>query len=79
MLTHKNDVWAENGPEIVVLWPVDDPNTEYRCWLEEYVGTQGVDWDWAADGGNVRGWDSIIIKFKEEHADFATIAALKWS
>lgn len=61
-----------------------DPNDHYRPWLEKNVGKQGWDWDWriggiAADNGfGTTGHDTLLIKFRRNKEDHATVAKLKW-
>ena len=63
-----------------------DPNDHYRPWLEKHVGKQCRDWDWRIgpaaavnNDGTTVGHDTVLIKFRKGKAEFASIAALKWS
>lgn len=79
------------GTEIIVEWPSGqindsflhsaDPNDHYRPWLEEHVGRQSVDWDWAPTWSTYVGTDpgtSLQIIFRKGKEKYASIAALKW-
>jgi len=82
------------GVEVVVKWPRGwivlysdseggqtsmesaDPNDHYRPYLEKHVGRQSWDWDWRIDScAN----DTLRIKIRRKHKNYATIVALKWS
>ena len=47
--------------------PSSDPNTWYRDWLEEHVGTQGWHWDWRAGHFTDLERSTLIIKFRQAH------------
>ena len=50
-----------------------EPNEHYRPWLEEHVGLQGIDWNWAVHENNI---DLLEIHFaNREHA---TLFELAW-
>jgi hypothetical protein len=72
--------WGGMGPTYEQIFSTD-PNDHYRPWLEENVGRQGWDWDWrigqVAAAGNVR--DTLVIKFRKGKAEYATMAAMRWS
>ena len=55
-----------------------DPNDHYRPWLEEHVGRQGWDWNWGLANDDVAA-NRLTIKFRRQHQEYATIAALRWS
>lgn len=52
--------------KVIKDWPGDknssDPNYHYRDWLEEYVGEQGIDWDWYI---NPRAFNEIVTCFRK--------------
>jgi hypothetical protein len=55
-----------------------DPNDHYRPWLEQHVGRQGWDWNWGmADRDATE--NRLTIKIRQKYAEYATIAALRWS
>ena len=55
-----------------------DPNDHYRPWLEQHVGRQGWDWDWGMAGPDATD-DRLTIKIRQKHAQWATVAAMRWS
>lgn len=73
-----------NGDNTGMMTVSADPNDHYRPWLEKNVGKQGWDWDWrigpvAADNGTgIRGYDTLLIKFRRKHTETAMMAKLMW-
>ena len=67
--------------EVIIPWPgagtlSSDPNKEYRPWLEENVGRQGVDWEWdisRTDPG------AISLRLSDNKKEYATFVMLKWA
>ena len=55
-----------------------DPNDHYRPWLEKHVGRQGWDWNWGLANTDAAE-NRLTIKIRQKHAEYATIAALRWS
>ena len=55
-----------------------DPNDHYRPWMEENVGTQCWDWDWAIRDDDVTE-GRLTIKFRWGKELQALEAALRWS
>ena len=55
-----------------------DPNDHYRPWMEEHVGRQGWDWNWGMANDDVTE-NRLTIKIRQKHAEYATIAAMRWS
>jgi len=59
-------------------WP-PDPNDHYRPWMEQHVGRQGWDWDWTVGPSVDETKNYLTIKIRQQHAKYATIAAIRWS
>jgi hypothetical protein len=55
-----------------------DPNDHYRPWMEQHVGRQGWDWNWGMANNDVAA-NRLTIKIRQKHANYATIAAIKWT
>lgn len=55
-----------------------DPNDHYRPWLEKHVGRQKWDWDWGMANNDVTA-NRLTIKIRRKRAEYATIAAMRWS
>ena len=55
-----------------------DPNDHYRPWMEENVGTQCWDWDWAVRDSDATE-NRLTIKFRRGKEQQAVIAALRWA
>ena len=55
-----------------------DPNDHYRPWMEKHVGRQGWDWDWGMANNDVSE-NRLTIKIRQKHAEYATIAQMRWS
>lgn len=61
--------WGFNfGETIIVEWPKkQDPNNEWRTWLEKNVGRQGFDWHWKVDYTKAKSSGfQIKIKFRKK-------------
>lgn len=54
-----------------------DPNDHYRPWMEKHVGRQKWDWDWGMADRDATD-NRLTIKIRRKHANYATIAALRW-
>lgn len=55
-----------------------DPNDHYRPFMEKYVGRQGWDWNWGMANRDATD-NRLTIKIRRKHAEYATIAAMRWS
>jgi len=55
-----------------------DPNHHYRPWMEKHIGQQGWDWNWGMANNDVAE-NRLTIKIRQKHAQYATIAAIRWS
>jgi len=51
----------------------EEPNIYYRSWLEEFVGEQGISWNWRLNTENV---DKLEIDFADN--EHAMLFELKW-
>lgn len=60
------------------LFESADPNDHYRPFLEENVGKQRWDWNWALRDNNVAE-NRLTIKVRTKHAQWATIVGLQWA
>jgi len=56
-----------------------DPNDHYRPWMEQHVGRQGWDWDWRVGPSVDETKNYLTIKIRRKHAEYATMAAMKWA
>lgn len=54
-----------------------DPNEHYRPWLEEYVGKQGVDWDWKLTNDDMM-TNRLTIKIRNGKDEYASLLSLMW-
>ena len=55
-----------------------DPNDHYRPFLEQHVGRQGIHWNWGMADRDATD-NRLTIKIRQKYADYAIIAALRWS
>lgn len=55
-----------------------DPNDHMRPWLEENVGRQRWDWDWALLDDDVQE-NKLTIKLRAGKTRYASCIALKWT
>lgn len=55
-----------------------DPNDHYRDWLEDNVGKQGFDWEWALAGDDLTK-ETLTIRFRRGKKKYAILASLLWS
>ena len=67
-----------NGDNAGTLTESADPNDHYRPWLEKHVGKQGWDWQWGMANTDASE-NRLTIKIRRKYADYATLAALRWS
>lgn len=71
--------WADIGGAVWVdLGFSSDPNDHYRPWFEKNVGRQGWDWDWGMADRDVT-LNRLTVKIRRKKAQYATIAAMRWS
>lgn len=69
--------WWKFMPGITIELPwITDPNVCWRPELERLVGKKGWDWDWRTSPGTDC---TLIIKVRNKHAAWATMALLKWN
>ena len=71
------DGYSGYGPEFEYIDSAD-PNDHYRPWMEKYVGKQGWDWNWGMADRDATD-NRLTIKIRRKHAEYATIAALRWA
>jgi len=69
--------WSGVGPYYEEVFSAD-PNDHYRPWLEDTVGKQSIDWDWALKDYDATN-NTLTIKFRKGKEKYAIIAALRWS
>lgn len=78
VVDHNHPLWQDMGGAVWVdLGFSSDPNDHYRPWLEQNVGRQSWDWDWALKNSDVMN-DTLTLKFRYGKQHYATIAALQW-
>jgi hypothetical protein len=70
--------WHDWGGAAYITFESADPNDHYRPWMEQHVGKQGWDWNWGMANNDVAD-NRLTIKIRQKHAQYATIAAIKWS
>jgi len=70
--------WHDWGGAAYITFESADPNDHYRPWLEKHVGKQGWDWNWGMADRDATD-NRLTIKFRQKHAQWATMAALMWS
>lgn len=70
-------LWSGMGPMREEVNSVD-PNDHYRPWLEEHVGKQGWNWQWGMADRDATD-NRLTIKIRRKYAEYATIAAMRWS
>jgi hypothetical protein len=71
------DGYSGYGPEYEYVDSAD-PNDHYRPFLEQHVGRQGWDWNWGMADRDATD-NRLTIKIRQKYADYAIIAALRWS
>jgi len=72
------DGWSGYGPEFEYVDSAD-PNDHYRPWLEQHVGKQGWDWNWRVGPSVDETKNYLTIKIRRKHAEYATMAAMRWA
>ena len=65
------------GPEFEYVDSAD-PNDHYRPWMEKHIGRQKWDWDWGLADRDATD-NRLTIKIRRKHAEYATLAALRWA
>ena len=70
-------LWSGMGPMREEVFSAD-PNDHYRPWLEQHVGKQGWNWQWGM-AKNDAADNRLTIKIRRKYAEYATIAAIRWS
>jgi hypothetical protein len=65
------------GPSRYIVQSAD-PNDHYRLWMEQNVGKQGWDWDWAMTDNDLAE-NRLTIKFRRGREQHAMMAAMNWT